>query len=48
MFKDKTYLDAPKLTEMAIKDNLSFGGSADILVVTIFLKKVKEIIKYEW
>ena len=47
MFKDKTYLDAPKLTEMAIKDNLSFGGSADILVVTIFLKKVKEIIKYE-
>lgn len=32
------------LTDYCIKHNLSFGGSADLLVVTIFIKKMNSII----
>ena len=33
------------MTEKCIKLNLSFGGSADLLIVSIFLNKLKKVIK---
>lgn len=44
MFKDFKY-DKNKINELndyCIKNNLSFGGSADLLVVSIFLKKINQ------
>jgi len=35
-------IDTQKMTDFCIEKNLSFGGSADLLVVTVFLKKVSE------
>ena len=46
-FNKFTYNELDELTNLSIKDNLSFGGSADILIATIFLKKLKEFIDYE-
>ena len=40
--KEKDYL---KLSKKCIEDNLSFGGAADLLVTSIFIKKAKEIFK---
>ncbi len=41
----KTNISDPKhletFNQLAIKENLSFGGSADLLIVTIFLKSIK-------
>ena len=39
--------DAGEVTKECIQNGISFGGAADILVVTIFLKKMKEIFDYE-
>ncbi|MDY0024063.1 MAG: triphosphoribosyl-dephospho-CoA synthase [Candidatus Izemoplasmatales bacterium] len=35
--------DIQEMTNFCIEKNLSFGGSADLLVVTVFLKKVSKI-----
>jgi holo-ACP synthase CitX len=35
-------IDIQKMTNFCIENNLSFGGSADLLAVTVFLKKVSE------
>ena len=41
---DVTQIDDVKaFTKEAIKQNLSFGGSADLLVATIFLHRIKQI-----
>jgi len=31
------------LNQLCIENNLSFGGSADLLVVTVFLKKINDL-----
>ncbi len=36
-------LDIVKLNDFCIANNLSFGGSADLLVVSVFLKKINNI-----
>lgn len=46
-FKVLKYSEVNKLTKECIKENLSFGGSADVLIATIFLNKVKDFIDYE-
>ncbi len=43
MFKDtidKDEKEIKKLDKYCLKNNLSFGGSADLLILTIFLKKI--------
>ena len=46
MFQELDILDLEQvknLTKICINNNLSFGGSADLLVVTIFLKKINDL-----
>jgi len=43
MFKEKVNSSTEEIIELdkyCIKNNLSFGGSADLLILTIFLKKI--------
>ena len=37
-----------EITRECIENNLSFGGSADLLIVTIFLKKVEGCLKLNY
>jgi triphosphoribosyl-dephospho-CoA synthetase len=34
-------IELKKINQMMIDQNLSFGGSADLLIVTVFLKQIK-------
>lgn len=43
MFKDYEYENKEALTEKMISENISFGGSADILICAIFIYKLNEI-----
>ncbi len=44
-FKKIRIDDIDRITEKCIKLNLSFGGSADLLIVSIFLNKINQILK---
>lgn len=44
-FKKVRIEDIDRITEKCIKLNLSFGGSADLLIVSIFLNKINQILK---
>ena len=44
-FKKVRIEDIDRITEKCIKLNLSFGGSADLLIVSIFLNKINQIFK---
>jgi len=44
IFDEEKFRD---LTNLCIEENLSFGGSADLLVVAIFLKKVEGWLSYQ-
>ena len=44
---DEAQIEA--VTEEWVKNNISFGGAADVLAIAIFIKKMKEgFISYEW
>ncbi len=43
MFQDFKYEEKETLTEKMISENISFGGSADILICAIFIYKLNEI-----
>lgn len=39
---DLEHFDAKQLTEKCLKEHLSFGGAADLLVIAIFLKRFSQ------
>lgn len=46
LFKDFKYENLNELNEYCLKNNLSFGGSADLLIVCVFIKKINNIFNF--
>ena len=46
-FKNISYTNINELNEYCINNNLSFGGSADLLIVSIFIKNINKIFNFD-
>ncbi len=46
MFKSFDYDDLQHLNQYCLDNNLSFGGSADLLIVSVFIKKLNNLINF--
>ena len=46
-FKNISYNNINELNEYCINNNLSFGGSADLLIVSIFIKNINKIFNFD-